>query len=898
MAHSIRFHLPLLSLIAFTSLNNLNANSHEVAESETKFGPISAGRDLESFTPKLKIKLTKPQYITQSPVVVLQDPCSIESSLVCIRNPTYIESQIPQPLKIPGSSSIPDSEIVYEYSGYYTFPISLDIYYHTPGSFTLDKFSDSTLVNLSSTMTALYLIGTEDATSSFVAYGYLKGPKDGNINFSFSHDDSGTIWINENLIYQKDCCYGDFNFRFTEDLLYFVTVKVDNIGRWNYLLDLKWNLSDTSVQVDSSYMTNPVRISGMPYLLENLKYNTFCDDSNGFSCVKCDGLCIDCEENSSMKVCTSCKENANLSNGQCSCKPTFYLSSSDPEICRECIGLCYECKKPNIDIECITCQPNSSLDELSGRCVCNDEYYLSASSSRECFPCNPLCSKCKEIFGSQVCTECKDFARLEYDDCKCIEGYYHHYYDSNSRPFGCYECPLNCETCEEDSNWVYCTSCKENAILYQGICNCIEGYYLYDEITYDCKSCKGLCKTCNSLECLSCVENAELVDRECSCIQGYYKSSTDPYACTPCMNEFCKTCQEEAGEYKCTSCTDPYILSETNICICNEEYYYTKDKTCIYIEFSLELIPSLNKLELIFNQSMKKSLLFQDLNHQILDREISYKLTANLYTIEDKLVYEISYNSTYSIQTNITVSLAIDDSVQNLLNKPLNDLYYEVNIPIILIGSNLYDDMPNNDSKIDTNDTATEALDLNISINSLVVIAVSTVAAVNLMNSNINSVWIVLNTIQIFSYSILLNIKIPTKISYIAQGMSFNFIPNIFEYFIKYKSRSTPKRYEEMGFDSPIYLLNNGDLFTILVINIAFYLILKLLYVIFKGRDGKCLSITAKGIVCYEWSFYSRFVIQSYLDIAVAASFTLKYIPKGIEIVDYIVAAISYVRFT
>jgi hypothetical protein len=42
--------------------------------------------------------------------------------------------------------------------------------------------------------------------------------------------------------------------------------------------------------------------------------------------------------------------------------------------------------------------------------------------------------------------------------------------------------------------------------------------------------------------------------------------------------------------------------------------------------------------------------------------------------------------------------------------------------------------------------------------------------------------------------------------------------------------------------------------------------------------------------------FYLRFFIQSYLDIAVPSSFTIKYLPRMSSIPDIVIAAITYVK--
>ncbi len=188
-------------------------------------------------------------------------------------------------------------------------------------------------------------------------------------------------------------------------------------------------------------------------------------------------------------------------------------------------------------------------------------------------------------------------------------------------------------------------------------------------------------------------------------------------------------------------------------------------------------------------------------------------------------------------------------------------------------------------------------VELRNSISATVVSVICVISALNFLNMNMSSLWVFLSTLQIFSFSPLLKINLASKIKAIAQGMSLNIIPNIFEKFIKYTSKPTTKRFEEFGYDTTIYLFNNGDLLIILIINTAAYFFLKITYLICIRRDSKILSIISKFLVAYEWSFYLRLLIQGYLDIGVSSLFTLKHFGKSIEIPDYIIAAISAVLY-
>ncbi len=81
------------------------------------------------------------------------------------------------------------------------------------------------------------------------------------------------------------------------------------------------------------------------------------------------------------------------------------------------------------------------------------------------------------------------------------------------------------------------------------------------------------------------------------------------------MNEHCKTCTEKEWVYECTSCEEPYILSEFRLCICEDQIYDILDGNCIPKGLSLDLKPSLNRLKLVLNKLLSKDLRYCDINH-------------------------------------------------------------------------------------------------------------------------------------------------------------------------------------------------------------------------------------------------------------------------------------------
>jgi hypothetical protein len=299
-------------------------------------------------------------------------------------------------------------------------------------------------------------------------------------------------------------------------------------------------------------------------------------------------------------------------------------------------------------------------------------------------------------------------------------------------------------------------------------------------------------------------------------------------------------------------------------------------------------------LEITFNKLLIRDFTLADLNHVILQEDYISTISISLHTIEERQRYEISYQASFPIDTTISISLKVSNVIQDRQLQNLTIKDYNVSVPILLTA----EPITPNKKEFEESDGCEDAYIVEYATNLTLIISYSILLIVCILNRNLNPAWSMLNSVQIIRFSTLLNINIPCKIRTIAKGMSFRFLPNIFGLFIKYESDSSPKRYEEMGYDNTIYLINNGDLLTILVINTVFYLLLKFTHHILRRRDSKLLRTISMITAGYEWSFFLRFLIQGYLDIAVSSSFTLKYLPHDIEIPDYITAALSFVKFT
>jgi hypothetical protein len=120
----------------------------------------------------------------------------------------------------------------------------------------------------------------------------------------------------------------------------------------------------------------------------------------------------------------------------------------------------------------------------------------------------------------------------------------------------------------------------------------------------------------------------------------------------------------------------------------------------------------------------------------------------------------------------------------------------------------------------------------------------------------------------------MLNIDIPILLFGLLSGLrGYSPIPNLISYMMETEG---PKPYNKavlMGYDSSQFLLNCGDMLTIIFITIilfpVFFLVKKLIPTKFSTTwiYGFFLSCFLE----YRWNVFTRFFVESYIEIAIAA---------------------------
>lgn len=549
-----------------TDVNSMKFDSHF---------PQASPRNLQSVPSKLTIKLSSSAYKDQKLILTVQDGCTLSNGFECDRvsvsDPNYIPDQLKSPQRLQFINT--PSYAYIEYSNTFSGPITLDITYLTSGGFLRQDYLESTIWKGTVTtqpISSLELSGYAGHISiSFL--GYFIGSKDGPVIFTIKNDDGVYIWIDEIEAYSYqtwDATRKPFTYSFVKDKYYYTKINLQNLG-FKIELSLRWDFTDSNAAIPSNYLYYPTRIPGLPYMLSNLVYDTYCDDLDGFKCIVCDELCGTCEQISSKKVCIACIQYANLSLGVCECDIGYYESASDPKSCIACDGLCALCEVIIGLLQCNACLPNATLS--SGVCQCNPGYYLSMSDPKICQACDELCEECEEISGLVYCKICRENTRLSLGRCECKPGLY----TSVSDPKTCISCDGLCEECEEVSGFMVCKSCQDNARLSLGRCECNPEYYSPLTDSRSCMECPELCNRCGdyrgSIACTQCIENAIVDSERCVCKFGYYVSSSDDKVCKDCP-EICEACEESEESAVCTVCREHAGL-DAGTCKCHPGYY-------------------------------------------------------------------------------------------------------------------------------------------------------------------------------------------------------------------------------------------------------------------------------------------------------------------------------------
>ena len=328
------------------------------------------------------------------------------------------------------------------------------------------------------------------------------------------------------------------------------------------------------------------------------------------------GFCVPCDFGSPFcGKCTYLPENTS---------ETDTLITEDKYFkCQECInnefklntyGRCEHCGM----YKCVKCHFEPSGRQVCDKCINN--YYVNNAKS---------CTKCHYpvyIYGG-VCKVCSDdLTKYETGYCYCSSGY-----TANSL-YSCISCSAHCSNCNYDkvTKTTHCNRCYAGYTLNsKGVCkscgygcaycyldsnenpictSCFEGHNLNED--HNCLDCPEHCSSCKK------GENDQLYCTSCYTYYGVDSSKMCSRCPQNCYNCFLKP---ETGEFGCSSCISPYIVSREYNCIRCYEIQEIGGEGCVSCSFDRyndkykcyrclgDIRPSLPRNDAIQNYSFVKN---------------------------------------------------------------------------------------------------------------------------------------------------------------------------------------------------------------------------------------------------------------------------------------------------
>lgn len=236
------------------------------------------------------------------------------------------------------------------------------------------------------------------------------------------------------------------------------------------------------------------------------------------ACIKCYDECSTCDQNSKCKTCITEHASPDPNIG-CICDSGYYSISAltTKNSCIKCYNDCAEC---NENLKCTTCIADLAIPDTNIGCVCNLGYYnISALINKNsCLRCYDECQSCEENFKCSSCLT-KFASPYENIGCICDYGFYNTTRLINAD--ACQPCSEECKNCEFTFN--YCIECNDeyNMTSDNKCVLCTEGEYFDGD---RCRNCPNLCKRCDGV-CLECVDKAILSQGSCSCMNGYFQDA-------------------------------------------------------------------------------------------------------------------------------------------------------------------------------------------------------------------------------------------------------------------------------------------------------------------------------------------------------------------------------------
>jgi proprotein convertase subtilisin/kexin type 5 len=387
-------------------------------------------------------------------------------------------------------------------------------------------------------------------------------------------------------------------------------------------------------------------------------------------CLACVSPCREC---TSVSVCLNCWSGI-LQNSTCvtNCSSgSFSIVSNGMLTCQTCDPSCLTCM--NISTYCLSCQTRKFIQ--TGSCVtnCSNIFYYDPNTL-SCLPCRSPCATCSSIIN---CITCLNSLYLYYGQCVqiCPDGSYP---DSSTNQSACLSCPSICSKCKLLNGSVVCTTCSNSKFMIstqpgQCLTACPDGWYA-DFGTYQCYQCQTPCVTCSAAtQCTTCISGYLIYHTDCllgnECPDGTYLQPSAPICNEVCYapyyaNPPTKTCE--------LICSQNYLMTNNQTCVlaCPTDYYIDRNMTCqncydstgSYLQQCKSLLTFTIEVRSIFNKLFLQVTFTQPYGYITPDEiQVSYSKLIASRLLADQTTMAFSLQS--STDTTLTLELLPTGSI-------------------------------------------------------------------------------------------------------------------------------------------------------------------------------------------------------------------------------------------
>jgi hypothetical protein len=401
-----------------------------------------------------------------------------------------------------------------------------------------------------------------------------------------------------------------------------------------------------------------------------------------------------------------------------------------------------------------------------------------------------------------------------------------------------------CEKCE---NVFRCEKCGNNSELYNGKCVCSEGFY-FDHS--GCSPCQVGCKKCDKISCFACEK-------------GYYSDET----CLKC-SEYCSECNEKS----CLSCIESFYLEQGScykechsLCsICSfgkclecEENSYLEVNTCIEIELNLNIsVTYSNDLILLFSEDLNSDLIPSCLSVSTQNNSVDIKINP-----DSQKKFIISLNLKEKVSENQELILIFLCNITSSKNSKLSITEYTISLH-----------SSTKENTVKTYEITRENYE------KVTLATTSSLIGISLFNPNFSSLWSFLSSIQLISFLYLLNVPVSERTRGLLVGLrKYLIFPNIFYYLLDDDGISHQfSKLEDFKYRKNSFLVNSGTTLSMFLFGIALFVLMKIFEKILRSFSKTKLKKNLKEFFeNYKYSFFIRFWIQNYAEIAVSAGLSL-----------------------